>query len=117
MTFSRSPFFIWEEAQIELYEIIKAIRNYELYLLSIGGFDTEGKPKLSRFSTNFEDIICEYVCAMEELKRVKSFNKRACVYYGAIGYLQWQIADKLHINQSTVSRNLSWLKNFFKKNA
>ena len=66
-------------------------------------------------AANFEDIICEYVRALEELKRVRNLNKRACVYYDAIGYNQDQIAWELHIAQQTVSRHLIWLKKFFAK--
>ena len=109
------PLFYLKEVNIDYYEIRKAIRDYELFLYSIGGFDTDGKSKLSKISANFEDIICDYIQAIEELKKVRNCTKRACAYYDAIGYLQRQIADELHINQSTVSRNLGWLEKFFSK--
>ncbi len=63
----------------------------------------------------FEKIICDYVSALSEVKKVKNRNKRACLYYDAQGYEQDMIAYELHLNQSTVSRNLDWLKNFFAK--
>ena len=66
-------------------------------------------------AANFEDIICEYLRALKELKRVRNLNKRACIYYDAIGYNQDQTAYELHISQQAVSDNLNWLENFFSK--
>jgi len=97
------------------YEIKKAITNYELYLLTLGGFRGEDAT-ITPFSTaNFENIVCDYLEALKELKRVRNLNKRACLYYNAIGYNTYQIADKLNITHQAVSANLWWLKNFFGK--
>jgi DNA-binding transcriptional ArsR family regulator len=66
---------------------------------------------------DFENIVCEYIDALEEIKRIKNKNKRYCLVYRALGYQEWQIASTLQINQSTVSRHLKWLKSFFRKSA
>ena len=63
----------------------------------------------------FERIVNDYVDALEELGRVRNENKKACVYYEAIGYNQDMIAYELNITQQAVSKNVGWLKNYFVK--
>lgn len=86
-----------------------------MYLFSIGEFNTDRGVMVSNWAAKFEDIICEHIQALGELKRVRNLNKRACIYYTAIGYNQDLIASELHIAQQTVSRHLIWLKKFFEK--
>lgn len=63
---------------------------------------------------DFENIVCEYIDALDEIKRIKNRNKRYCLVYRALGYEEWQIASTLRMSISAVSQNLSWLKRFFK---
>jgi len=97
------------------YEIRKAIRNYALYAYSLGGMSTNDRVMTSCECAGLERIVNDYVDALVVLNRVRNENKKMCAYYDAIGYNTYQIADELHLNQSTVFRNLRWLKNFFAK--
>lgn len=95
------------------YEIRQAIRNYALYAYSLGGMATSERVMTTCGAAGFERIINDYVDALTELGRVRNENKRACVYYDAIGYNQDNIGHELHISQQAVSRNLRWLRDFF----
>ena len=81
----------------------------------MGGFNICEKIITSYRSAKFENIVCEHIQALGELSKVRNLNKRACVYYTAIGYNQDLTASELHITQQAVSKNLKWLKNFFGK--
>lgn len=96
------------------YEIGKAIRNYNLYAFSFGGSYVDIRGNTTFEAANFESIICNYVTALEELGKVRDENKRACLYYVAIGFYQDQIAFRLNISERQVRRYMRWLKNFFK---
>ena len=97
------------------YEIRQAIKNYALYAYSLGGMSTNDRVMTSCECAGFERIVNDYVDALQVLNTVRNENKKMCAYYDAIGYNTYQIADELHLNQSTVFRNLRWLKNFFAK--
>ena len=100
---------------MNLREIIIAVRSKIEYVTAsakphkediINGSDI--------FNADFEVLICDYVDAINEVKTLKSYRKKQIIIYLAMGYTQDEIADKLHILQSNVSRHISWLKRFFK---
>jgi len=99
---------------MNLREIIIAVRSKIEYVTAsakphkediINGSDI--------FNADFEVLICDYVDAINEVKTLKSYRKKQIIIYLAMGYTQDEIADKLHILQSNVSRHISWLKRFF----
>ena len=97
-------------------EIIQALRNYsELVEASSQRFEGDIVSGSENTDADFEEIICAYVDACNEIKRVKNRNKRYCLVYDALGYFERQIADELNIAQQAVSKNIRWLKRFFKK--
>ncbi|MHB8276483.1 MAG: hypothetical protein ACYDIA_02360 [Candidatus Humimicrobiaceae bacterium] len=57
-------------------------------------------------SADFEETVCNYIDALNEIKRIRNRSKRYCLVYDALGYEQFMIAGTLQINQSTVSRNI-----------
>jgi hypothetical protein len=98
------------------YEITKAIRMKLEYVHAAAGEKdadniTFNIPDV--YKSRFEDIVCDYVDAVNEIKRVKNLNKRACMFYDAIGYEQWQTGEILKMSQQAVSNNIKWLKRFF----
>ncbi|MHB1334504.1 MAG: hypothetical protein ACYCXQ_00920 [Candidatus Humimicrobiaceae bacterium] len=97
-------------------EIIAALRNYS-ELVEAGSQKFEGDIVSGPENTDadFEDAVCAYVDALNEIKRVRNRNKRYCLVYDALGYEQFMIAEVLRMNQSTVCRNIKWLKIFFNK--
>lgn len=96
-------------------EIIQAIRNYSEFVgASSKNYDTNLIYQIS-YNADFEDIVCDYVDAINEIKKIKNNCKRLCLIYDALGYLERQIAEALSISQSTVSKNLKWLRMFFNK--
>lgn len=66
-------------------------------------------------NADFEEVICNYVEALEEIKRVRNRNKRWCLVYASLGYEEYMIAETLRMSQSAVSQNIKWLKRFFNK--
>jgi hypothetical protein len=97
-------------------EIIQALRNYsELVEASSQKFEGDIVSGSENTDADFEDVICNWIDALNEIKRVKNRNKRYCLVYDALGYEQFMIADELHMAQQAVSKNIRWLKRFFKK--
>ncbi len=90
-------------------EITKAIKNRLEYVpaasqelqddLIMGGYQTE---------SDFEDIMCEYVDAMDCIKGLDS-RKKQIIGYKAMGYFNWMIAEKLKCSERTVERDLAYL--------
>ena len=52
--------------------------------------------------------------ALNEIKKIRNINKRYCLIYDALGYLEFEIAEMLEISRTAVYRNIKWLKRFFK---
>ena len=97
-------------------EICKAIRRYVHYVeSSTRWFDDTGICNRSGYNSDFEDIICGYVDALDEIKKIRNINKRYCLIYNALGYLEFEIAEMLGISRTAVYRNIKWLKRFFNK--
>ncbi len=63
----------------------------------------------------FEDIICEYVDALEVIKRIKSVRKRVIIAYRAMGYCNWEIAEMLRLSEKMIDKHLAQIKNILKK--
>ena len=63
----------------------------------------------------FEDIICEYVDALEVIKRIKSVRKKSIIAYRAMGYCNWEIAEILGLSEATIDWHLVGIKNILKK--
>lgn len=97
-------------------EIIQALRNYS-ELVEAGSQKFEGDIVSGSENTDadFEKTVCDWVDALNEIKRIRNRNKRYCLVYDALGYFERQIADELHIAQQTVSKHIKWLKRFFSK--
>jgi hypothetical protein len=95
-------------------EIIQALRNYS-ELVEAGSQKFEGDIVSGSENTDadFEEVVCNYIDALNEIKRIKNRNKRYCLVYDALGYEQFMIAGILRVNQSLISRNIKWLKRFF----
>jgi len=101
---------------MEYNEIIQALRNYsELVEASSQKFEGDIISGSENTDADFEDAVCAYVDAINEIKRIRNRNKRYCLVYDALGYEQFMIAGILHIAQQAVSKNIRWLKRFFKK--
>lgn len=99
---------------MDYYEITKAIRiKLEYVPASAQEYQQDVNYNSDVFSADFEDIICNYVDAINEVKRIKNKNKRWCLLYDVLDYEQDMIAEILRVNQSLVSRNIKWLKRFF----
>jgi len=101
---------------MDYYEITKAIRMKLEYVHAAAGEKdadniTFNLPDV--YKSRFEDIVCDYVDAVNEIKRVKNYNKRLCLFYDAAGYSDYQIAGILSISHQSVNRNIHWLKRFF----
>ncbi len=101
---------------MEYKEIIQALRNYselvEAPSQKFGGDIVSGSENTD---AGFEEIICNWVDAQNEIRRVRNRNKRYCLVYDALGYLEYQIAEILSISPAAVCKNLRWLKRFFSK--
>ncbi|MCX6383158.1 MAG: hypothetical protein NTV16_01525 [Actinobacteria bacterium] len=103
---------------MEYQDILKAIRDYsELVEASSQKFNSSLVFGTMGNSADFEEVICNYVDALTEIKRIRNRNKRWCLVYESLGYEDYMIAEVLRINQSTVSRDIKWLKRFFNKSA
>ena len=97
--------------------ILKAIKNRLEYVpaasqelqddLIMGGYQTE---------SDFEDIMCEYVDALNELKRIRNVNRRKIISYSAMGYHNWEIAKMLGMTENGVDWHIREAKRFFKNN-
>jgi len=99
---------------VEYNEIIQALRNYsELDDIISQCFTSDIISCSSSTDAGFEDTVCEFIDALNEIKRIKNRNKRLCLVYDALGYLEYQIAETLRISQQAVSKNIRWLKRFF----
>lgn len=66
-------------------------------------------------SADFGEVICNYVDALEEIKRIRNRNKRWCLVYASLGYEEYMIAETLRVSQPAVSKNIKGLKSFFSK--
>ncbi len=64
---------------------------------------------------NFENVMCEYVDAINIIKSIKNINKRAIIMYRAMGYCNWEIAIFLGISERTVDRLIRSIKIFCRK--
>lgn len=97
-------------------EIIQALRNYS-ELVEAGSQKFEGDIVSGSENTDadFEKIICNWVDAVSEIKRVKNRNKRYCLVYDALGYMERQIAETLRISPAAVCKNIRWLERFFRQ--
>ena len=96
-------------------EIIQAIRNYSEFVeASSKNYDTNLIYQIS-YNADFEDIICGYVDALDEIKKIRNMNKRYCLVYDALGYQEFEIAEMLGVSRTAVYRNIKWLKRFFNK--
>ena len=101
---------------MNLREIIIAVRSkIEYVTASAQQYKQDINCVSDVYSADFENICCDYVDVINEVKTLKSYRKRQIIVYLAMGYTQDEIADKLHILQSNVSRHISWLKRFFNK--
>jgi hypothetical protein len=97
-------------------EIISALRNYsELVEVSSQQFESDIISGSENTDGGFEEIICSYIDAVSEIKRIRNRNKRLCLVYDALGYLEYQIAETLRMSQPAVNKNIRWLKRFFSK--
>jgi hypothetical protein len=101
---------------MDYYEITKAIRMKLEYVHAAAGEKdadniTFNVPDI--YKSNFEDIICNYVDAINEIKRLKNVRKRLIIFYKAIGYMDWQVSEFLHIGERKIRYHISWLKRFF----
>mgnify|MGYP000848120783 FL=1 len=99
-------------------EICKAIRRYAQYAeASAKWFSDTGicNQYNSGYNSDFEDVICGYVDALNEIKKIRNINKRYCLVYDALGYLEFEIAEMLGVSRTAVYRNIKWLKRFFSK--
>ena len=63
----------------------------------------------------FENIICEYVDAIEVIGRIKSVRKRSIIAYRAMGYCNWEIAEIIGIAERNVDKHLASIKNILEK--
>jgi len=99
---------------MEYKDIIQALRDYS-ELVEAGSQQFDGViVQTGNTNADFENVVCAYVDALNEIGRVRNRNKRLCLIYDALGYEQYMIAGILHIAQQAVSKNLRWLKRFFK---
>ncbi|MHB8280584.1 MAG: hypothetical protein ACYDIA_23505 [Candidatus Humimicrobiaceae bacterium] len=97
-------------------EILQAIRDYsELVEASSQKFNSSLVFGTMGNSADFEEVICNYVDALEEIKRIRNRNKRWCIVYVSLGYEEYMIAETLRMSQSAISQNIKWLKRFFNK--
>lgn len=97
-------------------EIIQAIRDYsELVEASSQKFNSSLTFGAMENNADFEEVVCNYIDALNEIKRVHNRNKRWCIVYDSLGYEEYMIAETLRISQSAVSQNIKWLKRFFSK--
>jgi hypothetical protein len=60
----------------------------------------------------YENIICEYVDAMKIIKEIKDKDKRLVIFYKAMGYQDWEIAEKLKKSERTIRRYTASIKEF-----
>jgi len=101
---------------MEYREILIAIRNYsELVEAGSQKFNTDIISGSMNTDADFEETVCNYIDALNEIKRVRNRNKRFCLIYDALGYEGYMTAEILRVSPAAVSRNLRWLKRFFKK--
>lgn len=101
---------------MEYKEIIQALRNYsELVEASSQKFNGDIVSGSENTDADFENVVCAYVDALNEIERIRNRNKRYCLVYDALGYLEYQIAEILSISPAAVCKNLRWLKRFFSK--
>ena len=101
---------------MEYKEILQALRDYSEFIeVSSQKFNDDIISGSENTDAGFEEIICNYIDALNEIKRIRNRNKRLCLVYDALGYEQFMIAEILHIAQQTVSKYIKWLKRFFSK--
>ena len=95
-------------------KIINAIANYiEFVEVRSQQFNDRILTGSENTDAGFEEIICDYVDATGEIKKIRNRNKRLCLIYDALGYMERQTADILQISQQAVSKNIRYLKRFF----
>ena len=95
-------------------EIKEAIKN-RLEYVPASSQELHDDLVMGGYSTNadFEDIMCEYVDACNEIKRLKNTKKRQIISYKAMGYMDWEIADKLKISERMVRKHTASIKKFY----
>jgi len=71
------------------------------------GFGKKFKPP-----GGYEDIICEYADAMRVIKKIKDKDKRLIIFYKAMGYQDWEIAEILKKSERTIRRYTASIKEF-----
>jgi DNA-directed RNA polymerase specialized sigma24 family protein len=66
-------------------------------------------------AAEFEEIISNYIDALNIIKKMGSPTKRAIILYKVEGYNNWEIALLLGISERTVERLIKSIKIFCRK--
>ena len=106
-----------------LYDTIKALARYvhftyvksELFTPSASQKAKHTREARYTREAGFENMICEYIDAVNIIRKIKNINKRAILLYTAMGYCNWEIAIDLGISEQAISKNIKWIGKFIKE--
>lgn len=100
-----------------LYEVVKALRRRIYFVHPRSSFAAQvlRLPHAYEQEADFEDVICEYVDAINLIKKIRNKRKRDILFLKAKDFNNVQIAISLGISEQAVGQNLKWIEKFLIK--